>query len=177
MTRERTLSELALVPALVGGQRGYVEASWKRTDGSAGSAIAYFRPKAAERWYISELLVHVPTTELLRDVPLARIEAAANADPKIREWIEDAAPPETVKRVRQAAAKRPRLARPSKRRLDDAFYEQVAAAYKGAVANGLHPAKTLAIDSETPPGTVNRWIAEARDRDYLPKGQRGKVTV
>lgn len=101
-------------------------ARWVRADGSRGQVTAHFRLKTAERWYVARLLVDAPTSALLRDVPLARIEAAVNADPKIREWVESATPEETVKRVRRAASKRPKLERPTRRRLDDDFYGQVA---------------------------------------------------
>jgi hypothetical protein len=79
--------------------------------------------------------------------------------------------------MRRDAAKRPRLERPAARRLDAAFYERVATAYRAAVRHGLPPAKTLAEDADTPQGTVNRWIAEARHLDYLPKAEPGKVTA
>jgi hypothetical protein len=177
MTRRRALTQLELIPATVSGHRGWVEARWQRADGSTGAVTARLRLKTAERWYISELLVWVPSNALLRDVPLARIEAAANADPKIREWLEQGTDEETVKRARRVAAERPRLKRPAGRRLDDDFFKCVAAAYLGAVANGLPPAKTLATDSDTPPGTVNRWIAEARDRGHLESTEPGKISV
>ena len=179
MTKERALTKLELVPAIVGGREGYIEARWRRSDGSSGKAVAYFRLRAAERWYIAQITVGTPTTELLRDVPLARIETAANADPEVRAWLEKSADPETVERARRAAGRRPRLKRPPGRRLDDAFYRRVAKAYRAAVAHGLPPVKTLAADSETPPGTVSRWIAEARkpSRGFLPPGEQGRVTT
>ena len=178
MTRERTLTRLDLIPVSY-SDRGdpWVQARWERSDGSGGRATARFRLKTAERWYIAELRVALPTAELLRDVPLARIEAAVNADPKIREWIEAGTPEDVIRRARRARAQRPRLERPSSRRLDDGFYKRVAAAYTGAVAHGLRPAKTLAADSDTPAGTVNRWIAGARSRGYLSPAEPGKVTV
>jgi hypothetical protein len=168
MTRERAITRLDLIPATVSGRKGWVDARWRRADGSHGSAIAQFRRKTAERFYIAQLLVGVPTVALLRDVPLARIAAAANADPKIRAWIEQGEPEETIRRARRVAAKRPRLERPPKRRpLPDSFFEAVGVAYTAAVAAGLPPAKTLAEESGTPPGTVNRWIATARGKGYL----------
>jgi hypothetical protein len=177
MTKERSLTRLELLPAWVSGQPGWVQASWERSDGSKGSAFAAFRLKSASRWYISQLLIHVPTAALLRDVPQARIEAAANADPNILEWIEDANA-EMATEARRLWARRPhKLRPPTKRRLDDAFYERVSAAYKEAVAFGQRPAKTLSEDSGTPQGTVNRWIAEARRRGYLPRAEPGKVSA
>ncbi len=180
MTRERTLTKLELVPATVAGADDWVSARWQRSDGSKGSATARFRLRTAERWYIARLLVDLPTTALLQDVPLARIEAAANADEQIRAWIVKSLPPETIKRAQYEAARRPKLKRPkSRRELDDDFYKRVAVAYRAAVAHGLPPAKTLAHDSGAPPGTVNRWIAEARkkERGHLPPAQPGKVSA
>lgn len=177
MTRERSLTKLELGQVYVAGKPGWVEAKWERADGSGGSVYVHLRLKTAERWYVARLLVTLPTSELLRDVPLARIESAVNADPKIREWIESGTDEETIKRARRAASKRPRLERPARRRLDDGFYQRVADAYRGAVAHGLPPSKTLAEESDTPPGTVNRWIAGARERGYLPPGESGRVTA
>lgn len=177
MPTERTLTRLELIPAYMSGIPGWVAARWERSDGSRGTVFAQLRLKTAERWYIARLLIDVPTGELLRDVPLARIEAAANADPKIRAWAEESAPPETIELAHRAAARRPRLARPKSRRLNESFYERVGVAYTAAVASGLPPSKTLAADSESPAGTVNRWIAEARKRGYLPPAQPGKVSA
>jgi hypothetical protein len=176
MTRTRSLTHLELIRVQISGQPG-VEAVWRRADGSKGRVVVQFRPRTPERWYIAWLHVILPTAALLRDVPLSRIEHAANADPKIRAWIEQGFDEATIERMRRDAAKRPRLERPAARRLDAAFYERVATAYRAAVRHGLPPAKTLAEDADTPQGTVNRWIAEARHLDYLPKAEPGKVTA
>jgi hypothetical protein len=170
MTRERALTKLELIPAIVFGDSDWVEARWQRADGTRGSATARLRRKSEREWYIAQLLVDVPTGELLRDIPLPRIEAAVNADERIRQWVADG----VKKRRRQP---RPKLKRPAARRLDEQFYREVAAAYVGAVVEGLRPAKTLAEDSDTPQGTVNRWIAEARSRSFLPRTTPGKVTA
>ena len=53
----------------------------------------------------------------------------------------------------------------------------MAFAYREAVEAGLPPSKTLAEDADTPPGTVNRWIAQARERGFLPPAERGKVSA
>jgi hypothetical protein len=181
MTRERSITKLELTRAWVSGKPGRVHARWERADGSHGDVVAYVRLKTAERWYIAQLLVDEPTSALLRDVPLARIqsaiESAIKSDPEMREWIASGVSTETIERASRAAAKRPRLKRPARRRLDDGFYKLVADAYRGAVAHGLPPVRTLAQESDTPPGTVNRWIARARELRYLPEGESGRVTV
>jgi hypothetical protein len=181
MTRKRSLTHLELSLALNNGRKGWVAADWQRADGSKGSVIAHIRPKTPERWYIAQLLISVPSAALLRDVPFARIEqavnAAAKADPKMREWLEQGMDPGTIERMRRDVAKRPRLKRPANHRLDDEFYERVATAYQAALEHGLRPSKTLAEDSDTPPGTVNRWIFESRSRGYLPAAEPGKVTA
>jgi hypothetical protein len=169
MTRKRAITELDLIPANVGGDTDWVEARWRRADGSGGRVVARFRRKTEHHWYIARLLIDVPTGELLRDVPLARIEAAVNADERIRQWIAEG--------VKRRQPPRRRLKRPAARRLEDQFYREVAAAYVSAVAHGLRPAKTLAEDADTPQGTVNRWIATARERGFLPKTTSGKVST
>jgi len=176
MTKERALTKLELAPATVSGQRGWVQALWKRRDGSKGDVFAHFRPKSAERWYLATILLDLPTSARLRDLPLARIEQAANADVEISEWIMESSDLELDAQGRRIW-RRQRLKRPTRRRLDDAFYARVATAYTGAVAHGLNPAKTLAEDSDTPQGTVNRWIATAREKGMLPTTTPGKVTA
>ncbi len=66
----------------------------------------------------------------------------------------------------------PKLKRPARNELTDDFYRQVATAYRKAVAAGLPPGETMAKNSGIPRGTINRWIAEARDprRGFLPSG-------
>jgi hypothetical protein len=161
--------KLELLPAHVSGQPGWVQARWERSDGAKGSAFAGFRLKSPDRWYVATLIVHTPTARLLRDVPVARIDVAANADPKIREWIE-ASNAELATEARRMWARRThKLRRPPGHRLDDAFFERVAAAYQEALMFGQQPAKTLAADSDTPLGTVNRWIREAKERGAFEK--------
>lgn len=72
-------------------------------------------------------------------------------------------------------APRVRLARPSSRLLDDAFYGEVATAYRSAVAYGFPPRATLAADSGAPRATVTRWINEARQRGLLGAARHGRA--
>jgi hypothetical protein len=164
MTRQRAITKLELIRTVYGRQEGWVTARWARSDGSKGSAVARFRLKTADRWYIAQLLVNNPTAKRLAEVPLARIEDAANADQEIRKWIKKGSGLEFDEQGRFVPGPRPRLKRPKARRLDDRFFQWVAICYRAAVVHGLPPAKTLAEDSDTPQGTVNRWIATAREK-------------
>jgi hypothetical protein len=182
MTRKRSLTQLTLSHWRVLGEPGWINARWKRADGSEGRASVQFTLKNVGRWEVARVLIEKPTAALMRDVPLARIEQAVNAsakaDKEMWDWLEQGGGQEWIKQQKQRAAKRPRLQRPASRRgLDDEFYELVAAAYRGAVIAGLPPSKTLAEDSDTPPGTVNRWIAESRRRGHLPPAEPGKVSA
>jgi hypothetical protein len=175
VTADRAITKIVLIP--ITDRAGWVHAEWARKDGSSGQARVYLRLAAAERCAIYSIEVPMPTTALLRDIPLARIEAAANADPLAREWAARALGGEVPELAKAAAARRVKLRAPKKRLLDDAHYQLVADAYRGAVANGLSPAKTLADESGVPQGTVNRWIGESRRRGYLPPGEPGRVTT
>jgi hypothetical protein len=182
MPRERTLTHIDLLA----GPGGWVQASWRRSDGSEGRVFVRFQPPRTRkaRWQITDLQVPAPTTALLRDVPLARIEAATFASPPVletlREWLDKKPATNLAEEFKGPYRETPRqyrLKRPPSRRLDDDFYRTVSWAYREAVARGMNPGKTLAEDSGTPQGTVNRWIAGARDRGYLPPGEPGKVSA
>jgi hypothetical protein len=138
---------------------------------------------------IVDLRMPNPTSEALRSLPLARIETAANANAAVMlgfALLHKQQPPPDVPdyfrklgKQRKASERAGRflLERPEGRRLDDGFFIRVARAYREAAALGLNPRQALARDSGSAPDTVARWVAEARKRGYLPKGQAGKVTV
>ncbi len=178
MTRDRAITKVELRQVYVLDKPGWVEAHWHRADESEGSAcVSFSLSHRGARWEISSLFVITPTTAALRDIPLARIETAANADPRIQEWLEQSTDEKWVKLVQRWVGGRQKLKRP-KGRLTDFFYEHhVAESYRQAARVGLNPSKTLADDSGVPQGTVNRWIAEARKRGYLAPGSVGKVTT
>src|SRR5438105_2681528 len=116
MSRERSITELNLVGALDAGNP-VIYAEWLRADGSKGDAWARFRPRTAERWYIARLSIDIPTVHSLRDVPLARITDAVNADPHLRTWLEGGLDEDTLAQVRSDASARPRLVRPDGHKL------------------------------------------------------------
>jgi hypothetical protein len=157
--------------------------------GEPDEIVGYVRFDVDDQQLLHPVEVRVTERWLprLRDLPLSRIENAVNADPRIRlELTDGLAKPmnadparffATKKQVRGAELPpRHQLKRPAKRRLDDDFYVSVARAYADAVAWGLDPRKTLALDSETPADTVARWIRKARKKGYLTAAEPGKAS-
>lgn len=184
VTRKPDPRRLVVTP----GFGGWAKVEWRA--GEPGELVAFVRFEADERAVLRAVEVRVvePWLPLLRDLPLGRIENAVNADAGTRfELIQHIGEslygqePATMFAMKDAThgtelPPRVYLERPAKRRLDDTFYANVAAAYVGAVAWGLDPRKTLALDSGTPADTVARWIGEARRRGYLSSGEPGKAS-
>ncbi len=182
MAKARAVTQLELIPVHVMGEAGWLRVSWKRADGSRDDVVVKCRLDARTgRWRVSALLALQPTSRSLREVPLARIEDAINAaGAEIKEWLEQSVDRDILEladKFARVRAKRHRLKRPAKRQLNDIFFERVAMAYRDAVFAGLPPAKTLADDSGTPQGTVNRWISIAREKGMLPEAEPGRVSA
>jgi hypothetical protein len=137
------------------------------------------------------------TGRTMRQLPLARIEAAAN-DPsqrsKIGDAIEEGSPVidwETADsplqspafrdpwRVAQRQSRRfrrdtTRIKVPKTKRKPDRFYETVAIAFTAKVRQGSRtPAGDLAKQVRVPRTTIHRWVKEARRRGLMPKAGRG----
>ena len=73
---------------------------------------------------------------------------------------------------------RERLTRPTRRKLDDSFYERVADAYRDAVARQERaPRLCVAREANVPFNTASRWIATARELGYLPPAKPGRVSA
>jgi hypothetical protein len=145
-----------------------------------------------------------PTAQLLRAIPVGRIEAAANAQLTV---VDDAVVPTVLGRRRSPSAWEPRLSedgwdtisparartRPAgaraptaaleraperdgtRRRHPDVFYQQVAAVYRSLAQASSRPAAELAEANGVPASTAHRWIKEARHRGFLPPGRPGKA--
>jgi hypothetical protein len=99
---------------------------------------------------------------------------------------EPAAPGETIEqleaRVAQAADAMPQPAVSTRKRLTrpdgtdpDAFYRQVAQAYREYAPETRAPAVAIAKEAGVPAGTAQGWVREARRRGFLPPGRKGKA--
>ena len=133
-----------------------------------------------------------PTAELMRAIPVGRIEAAANAQLSV---IDDAivANPLVSPRPRPLAAPdgagdgwettdpayaihrthRPDVARARGR--PDGFYREVADDYLDLAQASHRPASDIAARRGVPVSTAHRWVKEARRRGFLPPGRPGKT--
>jgi hypothetical protein len=130
------------------------------------------------------------TTDRLRQVPVARIEALSITNPDFSpklEGSEDGPVTKGLKDLRKAAsqemmneayrkanAPRKPLTRPDGTN-PDAFYQQVADAYREVLQTTNKVAVVLAKEAEVPVGTAHRWILEARRRGFLPAARQGRA--
>jgi len=138
------------------------------------------------RLHLAELrIVGEPTSELLRAIPVGRIEAAANAQlTMVDEGIRPAPPRRRpARRTARSSSEvgwdqprrsdRPRTARSRGR--PDGFYAEIADAYQRLAQTSPRPAVDLAARDDVPVTTAHRWIKEARRRGYLAPGRPGKA--
>ena len=106
------------------------------------------------------------SADLLRTIPIGRIEALANAllhpHAAAQSWRSSARLPDELLHA-------PRGSRP------DGFYEAVASTYRHLVSASARPVADLADANDVPRTTAHRWVKEARRRDLLPPGRPGKA--
>jgi len=171
---------------------------WRQEPALSGTVLVRLAVADGGRLVLSGLRVDgPPTAELLRSIPVGRIEAAANAqlsvvdDRVVAEPVRwrDGRPPVTAELATrgwettdpQQAVRRPAPA-PAARELDegrrgrpDAFYRDVASTYRHLASASPRPAAELAEANRVPVTTAHRWIKEARRRGFLPPGRPGKA--
>jgi hypothetical protein len=121
------------------------------------------------------------SAEVLRSIPVGRIEAAANAqlhpsapDP----GADPLAWPEGTSPLDADGLRVPdelRTADDAGRGYPDMFYGAVAAAYRLLAAASPRPVADLAGANEVPVTTAQRWVKEARRRGHLAPGRPGKA--
>lgn len=68
----------------------------------------------------------------------------------------------------------PKLSHPGRRITDD-FLRELAVMYRWLVSQGQPPAPEIAKQVGAPVGTVHRWVAVARKREFLPPGRVGRA--
>ena len=176
---------------------------WSRVIGGTTEGVTVYAKlyadKEGDRSEVVEL--HIKgrnlTTDKLRSIPLGHIEAVATTDPNVtpsnRETppapmsqaantLGDRADQLLLDSARRKADEADRKARQTRAQLSrpdgsnpDAFYEQVAVAYRDAVQTTPKVAKVLADEAGVPVGTVHRWIMEARRRGFLPPARQGRA--
>jgi hypothetical protein len=137
-----------------------------------------------------------PSAELLRALPVGRIEAAANAQLAAVDDVIVPAPTPARRRRRPTGppngasggwettdverALRRTLGSagpagvPPPRGRPDLFYRQIAEVYLDFAQVSHRPAADLADTHRVPVTTAHRWIKEARRRGFLPPGRPGK---
>jgi hypothetical protein len=170
------MKPLKLTPA----EGGWLHADW----GDGKAWVRFGKDKRDRLTRITELHAFDPSPESLRRIPLRRIHAAATMRGAglvqlmlALGFDKEPAPDMFTAPVTRGmdVTRRYRIRRPAGKRLDDAFYKDVAHAYQSAVAFGLNPRKTITEDTGAADATVAGWVLEARKRDYLPKTTPGKV--
>ena len=133
------------------------------------------------------------SAELLREIPVGRIEAAANAQLVVGQPAgapvgsrpPASGPPGTyddgwetaggVLVERPVSRRRLRVGETEGRGRPDSFYEAVAAAYRNLARRSSRPAAELAEEHGVPVTTAHRWVKEARRRGFLAPGRPGKA--
>lgn len=107
------------------------------------------------------------SAELLRSIPVGRIEAAANAQ------LHVSAPPVPARRPPVRIAAIHRLS--TDRGYPVAFYRRVATSYRHLAMTSKRPVADLAAANDVPVSTAQRWVKEARRRNLLAPGRPGKA--
>lgn len=131
---------------------------WQAFDVVAGARVYVLGRQLAERGgriVIAKMAIRatVITADLLRSVPVGRLEAQLNS-----------AQPADL------AALKPLHRQPGED--GSAFSDRVAEWYRAAAVLSPHPAKLIARYAGVPVTTVHGWVREARLRGKLPAGRR-----
>jgi hypothetical protein len=134
-----------------------VSDDWIDVEGEPGMSVKLRQDERSGRQIICGLHIEraAVTAEMLRRIPLGRIEAVANLGNA--EKLAEELPP----LVRQGDPA--------------AFSALVARHYRAWARLTPHPAARMAAAAGANPRTVHTWIREARLRGLLPSGARGKA--
>lgn len=169
---------------------------WRQEPALAATVYVRVASGPDGRLGVAELrIVGAPTSELLRSIPMGRIEAAANAQlvevgqatgpaparrsrrpPSARTLDRGWEPAATTPHRRPRGSRIPgRLRNTTGGGRADEFYAAVACIYRDLAQTSPRPAVELAEANDVPVTTAHRWIKEARRRGFLGPGRPGKA--
>jgi hypothetical protein len=118
------------------------------------------------RFHLRGLRIDGPVSaELLRSIPVGRIEGVANT--QLHTGV-------TAPRRRPQARIPDSLRASAVPGYPDPFYDAVAVIYQQLVGTSPRPVAELASANAVPVTTAQRWVREARRRGKLPPGRPGK---
>jgi hypothetical protein len=173
---------------------------WRQDPPLPGTVLVRVAADPGGRLVLTGLRIDgAPSAELLRSIPVGRIEAAANAQLTIVGDAVTAVPPARRPGHRRRApnpdgrgwetsdpsraAIRPAtqpvqrgiagVAAVTGRGRPDSFYQEVAHTYLDLAQASIRPVAELAEANGVPVTTAHRWIKEARRRRFLPPGRPG----
>lgn len=138
---------------------------WVGVEGEPGLKVRFGPDARSGRLIVTGLLLDRPavTAEMLRKIPIGRIEGDANlnTDAALDAFAEE----------RDALAPLERTPEMT----PEAFSALVAEHYKVWARCVPHPAAAMAAHAGVKPPTMHTWIREARLRGLLPLRSRGKA--
>jgi hypothetical protein len=161
---------------------------WRQKPALPGTVHVRIEAHEDGRLGLAELrVIGQPTSELLRAIPVGRIEATANAQLTLVDA--NVVPAPSAARRRRRNPDRPRPPHPNdkgweqsrpaadadSRGRPDSFYADIAAEYQDQTSRSPRPAADLADRHDVPVTTAHRWIKEARRRGLLAPGRPGKA--
>jgi len=159
---------------------------WRQRPALPGTVHVRVKVHDDGRLGLAELrVIGQPTSELLRAIPVGRIEATANAQLAV---VDARVVPAPARRRRRAVPGGPRRPTPNDKGWEqpsdaqgaprgrpDRFYADIAAEYQDQTRRSRRPAADLADRHGVPVSTAHRWIKEARRRGLLAPGRPGKA--
>jgi hypothetical protein len=176
---------------------------WTRTRGGTTEGLRVlaqlYADNPGERGHIGHMVItgRDLSSDRVRNIPVGRLETLANTNPDFKPHVGgdehgvmlqamDALTREAnrqlMNQARRKASRDPEPPRDNRKPLErpdrsnpDEFYSRVADAYREVVKDTSKPAVVLAQEAAVPPGTVHRWILEARRRGFLPPARQGRV--
>ena len=184
MPRKPTARTLDFIP----GTGGWARVAWRQ--GQPGEVVAYVRfsvEQPALTLTVAELRFTEPWVRRHRELPLSRVENAANADANTRAHIhmdsKEDAPPDLdeyfaakAKTSGRRVQPRHRLERPRTPAARRRLLRSRRPRLRGSGGRRVEPAQDARHRFRHAADTVARWIAEARRRGHLSPGELGKAS-